>query len=326
MNIGLLVGREGTFPPALIAEINKRNAGVVASYVKIGAVKLGQSSDYDVIIDRISHEVPFYRAFLKSAVLSGTKVINNPFWWTADDKFFNYSLADRMGIAIPRTALLPQKTYKEGVVSESLRNLEYPLDWNGIIDYVGLPAIIKPYDGGGWRGVSKVDTRQELMDRYDESGTDCMVLQEFIPFDHYVRSYCIGRREVWPMPYDPISRRYMVVPGYLDSKVEERVRRETIMINEALGYDINTVEFAIADGIPYAIDYMNPAPDADWWSVGSVYFKWLVEKIADFAIEVAVHAVPTSKQHSWDQLLNAKIDPSFPDESLHEPIGVPPAE
>jgi hypothetical protein len=164
------------------------------------------------------------------------------------------------------------------------------------------------------------------MDRYNESGTDCMVLQEFIPFDHYVRSYCIGRREVWPMPYDPISRRYMVVPGYLDSKVEERVRRETIMINEALGYDINTVEFAIADGIPYAIDYMNPAPDADWWSVGSVYFKWLVEKIADFAIEVALHAVPTSKQHSWDQLLNAKIDPSFPDESLHEPIGVPPAE
>jgi len=308
MKIGLLVGREGTFPQALLNEINGRQKGAVAEYVRIGGVRMAEPCPYDVIIDRISHEVPFYRAYLKSAALSGVKVINNPFWWTADDKFFNYSLATGLGIAVPRTVLLPQKDYKEGVVSESLRNLEYPLNWDQIIDYVGLPAFMKPYDGGGWRGVSKIHDRNELMEKYDQSGTDCMVLQQFIPFDHYVRSYCIGKKEVWPMPYDPIFRRYLVVEAYLNPELDERVRRETILINQALGYDINTVEFAIADGIPYAIDYMNPAPDADWWSVGTVYFKWMVQKVADLAIDVALRGDSTIKSLRWNDLLNSRVD------------------
>jgi hypothetical protein len=307
MKIGILVGREGTFPQALINEINRRHAGVTAEYITVGGVRMAEKVEYDTIVDRISHEIPFYRAFLKTAVLGGTKVINNPFWWTADDKFFNYSLATYMGIAIPKTVLLPQKDYKEGVVSESLRNLEYPLDWQGILDYIGLPAFIKPYDGGGWRGVSRVNNIQELMEKYDASGTDCMVLQEYIAFDHYVRSYCIGKRDVYPMPYDPVFQRYLVADNYLDPAIEERVRRETILINEALGYDINTVEFAIKDGTPYAIDYMNPAPDADWWSVGSVYFKWMVEKVADLAVDTALHGEPTIKQHRWIDFLNDEI-------------------
>ena len=307
MRIGLLVGREATFPQALISEINGRNNGVNAEYISLGGVRMAEKCEYEVIIDRISHEVPFYRSYLKSAVLSGTKVINNPFWWTADDKFFNYSLATYLGIAVPRTILLPQKDYKQGVVTESLRNLKYPLDWDEIVEHVGLPAFIKPYDGGGWRGVSRVNTMQELMEKYDASGTDCMVLQQAIPFDHYVRCYCIGKKDVWPMAYDPIFQRYLVVDNYLDQKTDERVRREALEINEALGYDINTVEFAIVDGIPYAIDYMNPAPDADWWSVGSVYFKWLVDKVADLAIETALHGEPTLACHRWDELLKNDI-------------------
>lgn len=307
MKIGLLVGREATFPVALLNEINRRNEGVTAEFIKIGGVKMAEKCEYDVIVDRISHEIPFYRAYLKNAVLSGTKVLNNPFWWTADDKFFNYALATKLGIAIPKTVLLPQKEYKEGVVSESLRNLEYPLDWDSICDYIGFPAFIKPYDGGGWRGVSKVNNFSELMKKYDESGTDCMVLQEYIPFDHYVRSYCIGKKDVYPMPYDPVAHRYLVVDGYLDVATEDRVIRETILINEALGYDINTVEFAILDGVPYAIDYMNPAPDADWWSVGTVYFKWMAEKVADLSIRAAKYGEPTLKAHRWDEFLKNDI-------------------
>jgi hypothetical protein len=307
MKIGLLVGREATFPPALIHEINRRQAGITAEYVKVGGVRMAEPCEYAVIIDRISHEVPFYRAYLKNAVLSGTKVINNPFWWTADDKFFDYSLATKLGIAIPRTVLLPQKAYKEGVVSESLRNLKYPLDWDEIIAHVGLPAFMKPYDGGGWRGVTKVNTAQEMMAAYDASGTDCMMLQQYIPYDRYVRSYCVGRREVCVMPYDPVARRYLVVKDYLPPETQERVCRETILINEALGYDINTVEFAIADGVPYAIDYMNPAPDADWWSVGTVYFKWLVQKVADFAIDVALRGELTLSRLRWSEFLNYQV-------------------
>ncbi len=168
-------------------------------------------------------------------------------------------------------------------------------------------SVVVYIHGGGWRGVSKVNTFQELMDKYDASGTDCMVLQEYIPFDHYVRSYCIGKKEVCPMPYDPVGQRYLFVDDYLDPQTEDRVRRETILINEALGYDINTVEFAILDGEPYAIDYMNPAPDADWWSVGTHYFKWMVEKVADLAIETALRGEPTLKHHRWDDLLKSDI-------------------
>src|SRR4030095_3175872 len=98
MTIGILVGREGTFPQALINEINNRNAGVTAEYVKIGGIRMAEPCEYRVIVDRISHEVRVYRPYLKTAVLAGTIVINNPFWWTADDKFFNYALADKMGI------------------------------------------------------------------------------------------------------------------------------------------------------------------------------------------------------------------------------------
>jgi hypothetical protein len=278
---------------------------VTAEYIKIGGVQMAEPCEYRLIVDRISHEVPFYRAFLKNAVLSGTIVVNNPFWWTADDKFFNYCLADRLGIAVPRTVLLPQKSYKEGVVDESLRNLKYPIDWDEIIESVGgFPCFMKPYDGGGWRGVSKINNPAQLFEKYNESGTDVMVLQEGVEFDHYVRTYTIGKRDVWPMPYDPIFQRYLVVPDYLDAETEERCRRDAVLICEALGYDINTVEFAIKDGVCYAIDYMNPAPDADWWSVGSVYFEWLVQKVADLCIEQALYGEPSLRAHRWNELLD----------------------
>jgi len=108
--IGVLFGREDTFPWALIERINNRNEkDIVAEAVKLGAVQMAAPSGYRLIIDRISQDVPFYRAFLKNAVLSGTTVINNPFWWSADDKFFNYALASQLGVAIPKTVLLPHK-------------------------------------------------------------------------------------------------------------------------------------------------------------------------------------------------------------------------
>ena len=266
--VGLLVGRERTFPVSLIESINERGGGeVVAEFVKLGGVRLDWPKAYDLIIDRISHEVPFYRAFLKRAALEGTIVINNPFWWSADDKFFNFSLATKLGVAIPKTVLLPQKAYIEGITSDSLRNLEFPLDWEAIAEHVGFPAIIKPFDGGGWKNVSRVNSLEELWRVYDTTGTLCMTLQEMIDWDRFVRCYCIGQRDVLIMPYDPrkpylSGEQYIHDPTYLSGEVAERVARDVLTLNRALGYDINTVEFAIKDDIPYAIDFMNPAPDA----------------------------------------------------------------
>ena len=309
--VGILVGREKTFPSALIERINERGGGAVeAEFIKLGGVRLDEASHYDIIIDRISHEVPFYRAFLKRAALEGTYIINNPFWWSADDKFFNYSLATKLGVAIPRTVLLPQKDYIEGITSESLRNLEFPLDWQGVVDYVGLPAIIKPFDGGGWKNVSRVNSLEELWRVYDTTGTLCMTLQEFIQFDQFVRCYCIGQEEVMIMPYDPrkpylSGEQYINDPHYLSTELAQRIAEDVRKLNRALGYDINTVEFAIKDGIPYAIDFMNPAPDAELASVGEFYHNWVTNAVVELVFKRLAEP-QTAPRYRWDAMLNPR--------------------
>jgi glutathione synthase/RimK-type ligase-like ATP-grasp enzyme len=307
--VGVLVGREKTFPEAIIQQINDRGRGeVVAEYLKLDGIRFDAPPQYDLVIDRISHEVPFYRATLKRMALEGTKVINNPFWWSADDKFFNYSLGKKLGVAIPKTVLLPQKDYIEGIVSESLRNLAFPIDWQGIVDYVGLPAFLKPFDGGGWKNVSKINSLEELWVDYNKTGTLCMTLQESIDFDQFVRCYCVGQEEVMIMAYDPrkpylSGEQYVHNPDYLEAALADRVRKDVRTLCSALGYDINTVEFAIKDGVPYAIDFMNPAPDAELASVGEFYHTWIVNAVTDLVFKRLAEPKEGSR-YRWDALLN----------------------
>jgi hypothetical protein len=307
--VGILVGREKTFPEAVINKVNQRGNGeTIAEFVKLGGVRHDDPPRYDLVVDRISHEVPFYRASLKRLALEGTIIINNPFWWSADDKFFNYSLAPKLGVAVPKTVLLPQKDYIPGIVSESLRNLEFPLDWQGIIDYVGMPAIMKPFDGGGWKNVSRVNSLEELWAEYEKTGTLCMTLQEFIDFDQFVRCYCIGQEEVMVMAYDPrkpylSGEQYIHNPDYLEPKLHGRVVNDVRTLNRALGYDMNTVEFAIKDGVPYAIDFMNPAPDAELSSVGEFYHNWVTDAVTDLIFK-RLAETRTARPYRWDGFLN----------------------
>jgi hypothetical protein len=244
--------------------------------------------DYAVIIDRISHEVPYYRTFLKHAVLRGAVVVNNPFMWSSDDKLFDASLATALGVASPRTVALPNKEYIPGIKhDESLRNLKYPLDWEQIIDYVGLPCILKDAHGGGWRDVYVCRTVEDLLDNYNSSGQLTMVVQEFIEWDHFVRCLALGRREVLPMKYDPRGRRYLVEHAHLSPELGRRVVDDSLTLMRALGYDMCSLEWAIKDGVPYAIDFMNPAPDMDLYSLTPHYFEWTVSHMADMAIRLA---------------------------------------
>jgi hypothetical protein len=306
--VGILAGREQTFPDALIKNINERGQGeVTADFIKLGGIRHDDPPRYDLVVDRISHEVPFYRATLKRMALEGTVIINNPFWWSADDKFFNYSLARKLGVAVPKTVLLPQKDYMAGIVSASLRNLEFPLDWQGIVDYVGLPAFLKPFDGGGWKNVSKINSIEELWAEYDQTGTLCMTLQEGIDFDQFVRCYCVGQEEVMIMAYDPrkpylSGEQYVHNPDYLAPELAERVRRDVRTLCTALGYDLNTVEFAIKDGIPYAIDFMNPAPDAELASVGEFYHNWITQAVTDLVFKRLKQQ--QTPRYRWDALLS----------------------
>lgn len=309
--VGILVGREVTFPESIIKTINEKGGGeITAEYVTIGGIRLDETKQYEVIIDRISHEVPYYRATLKRMALEGTYIINNPFWWSADDKFFNFSLAAKLGVAIPKTVLLPQHSYIPDITPESLRNLEFPIDWQSIVDYVGFPAFLKPFDGGGWKNVSKIHSLEELWREFNRSGTLCMTLQEGIEFDQFVRCYCVGQEKVLIMPYDPTKpylsgMQYVNIDDYLSPELHARVEKDVQTICRALGYDLNTVEFAIKDNIPYAIDFMNPAPDAELASVGEYNHNWIVNALSDFIIEkISSGKVEPVQHYRWDALLN----------------------
>ena len=224
--IGLLVGREWSFPPAFIEAVAKRQSGVVADYIKLDATRMAQPVPYTLIIDRISHEVGFYRAFLKHATRMGVTVVNNPFMWSADDKFFDATVAVQNGVAHPKTMVLPNKDYIPGIShSESLRNLAYPLDWRGVAEHIGFPCVLKDAHGGGWRDVYICHSMEELIHHYNISGLLTMVVQEFVKWDQYVRCMVLGREQVLPMPYDPRERKYIPDPGYLPKELEARVRQ-----------------------------------------------------------------------------------------------------
>jgi hypothetical protein len=310
--IGLLCGREHSFPPAFLSRVNELGAphGLRAEMVKLAGTRMNEPSRYRVIVDRISHEVEYYRGAMKHAVLQGTYLINNPFWWTADDKYFNYAVMDRLGVAIPRTVLLPQKAYPADLdlTPESLHNLAYPIDWDALLDYVGRPAILKPYSGGGWKHVYKVHDRQELLDSYDRTAPYCMTLQQFIDFDLYVRCFTFGKTDIIPVAYDPRERRYLVEHAYLPADVGARVMRDAQTINLALGYEMNTIEFAIANGIPYAIDFLNPAPDFERDRITPFYFSHVVEKMAQLVMDRALNGHPAQYWPRWEEMLG--IGPS----------------
>ena len=302
LKVGLFVGREWSFPPAFIEEVNKREEGVTAEYVKIAGTWMDEPCPYAVIVDRISHEVPYYRSYLKNAVLQGTKVVNNPFMWTADDKFFEASLATKLGIASPKTVVLPNKDYVPGIVHpDSLRNLDM-VNWDTVLDYISLPCVLKDAHGGGWRDVYICHSKQELLDAYNESGLLTMILQEFIEWEHYVRCMCLGQEAVLPMKYNPKERKYYVEHDHLSPELGKQIVDDSLALVQALGYDMNTVEWAIRDGVPYAIDFMNPAPDMDIYSLQPHYFNWVVHAMADMAIRMAKEAAPQLSELRWHAL------------------------
>lgn len=298
MKIGILSGKE-TFTDVIIDEINGRAIpGLTAEFCVLDAARIYEPGPYRVILDRISHWITYYRTYLKNAALTGTCVVNNPFWFSADDKFFNYSLAKKLNVPVPRTVCLPSRDYSADIEVTDLRNLAYPLDWEGIINYVGFPAVLKPYDGYGWRDVTVVNNADELMDAYNASGEDVMMLQEFIAFEHYVRAFVVGKKHVLPIKYDPGERHYLVDHEHLSPQLGEAIVKDCVRLNESLGYDLNTVEFAVRDGTAYAIDFMNPVPEAKPEVITPVYFQWLIKHVADILIDYAVsgQATPTQMQ------------------------------
>ncbi|HEY7114243.1 MAG TPA: hypothetical protein VIA45_15035 [Thermoanaerobaculia bacterium] len=311
--IGVLFGQERSFPLALVDRINSSGASdVVAEPVKVGGISLETPKKYDLVLDRISQDIPFYRAVLKKLVSDGTIVVNNPFWWSADDKFFNNVIARGLGVAVPKTVILPSNQHPPDTTSESMSNLVFPLEWDEIFAHIGFPAFFKPYSGGGWKSVYRVANPEEFFQAYRDSGQHVMTLQEEIDFQDYFRCYVIGRKHVHIMRYDPRQphhARYVNDGQTIDPAMYERVQADCLKLTGALGYDFDTLEFAVRDGVPYAIDFLNPAPDADPASVGQQNFEWVLDHSARWLVErVREGAEPAARYH-WQEFLGGGAAP-----------------
>ncbi len=302
--IGILFGKERSFPEALIERINSKNIkDITAEAVLIDKVVQGESSGYAVIIDRISQDVPFYRAYLKNAAICGTAVINNPFWWSADEKFFNNCLAVKINVPVPKTVIIPSSTMPVDTTDQSFSNLKYPMDWETIFNYIGFPAYMKPHAGGGWKNVYKVENPEDFFTKHGETGELIMMLQEEIVFDEYYRCYGIGGKHVHIMPYEPRNPHHLryVADFKPDKERTELLTYLVLKICNYLGYDFNTVELALRNGVPYAIDFCNPAPDAEITSVGQENFDWVVETSANYAIERAQQQEDDKDNLTWGE-------------------------
>jgi hypothetical protein len=301
MKIGVMRGRENSFPNALIEKINGMKAGVTAEFVMLGGTSLNEPCPYRVILDRISHEVPYYQVYLKQASLQGTYVVQNPFWVHQDDKFFGYSLAQKLGIPMPKTVVLPNREYITDINSESLRNL-WPVDWDARLKEVGLPCYMKPAFGGGWKNINKIRTKEEAIDAWNKSGQLTMMLQESIEWEDYIRCITIGRKYTRPIRYIPRPGgmgEYVQDLSVVNKKHAKLAEEYSILFNEAIGYDTNALEFAVRNDTLYAIDITNHACDMDHRSLKDAHFPWVVEHVSKFLVDTAKSGARNAASGDW---------------------------
>lgn len=295
--IGLLIGSEWDWPSAFMDFVNEKGEGITAELVKISSTPVNDVPPYTLIIDRISHVIPYYRAYLKYATLYETHVVNDPDTWSSDNKFFGIALANKLGLAIPRTVILPNKDVAREVTPSSFRNLSYPMDWQGIIDYVGVPAIFKDIRSGGRRLVYRVNSVDELIQQYDESGTRTMLLQELIDSDDHIHGFVVGQEAVMLLRYSLADGRYLPDIVENESQLGRPIVKATLRLAQTYGYDINMVEFIIKDDKLYVINSTNPAPVMDRELMTPEQFDWCVQQIARLAIE-RVKQPPSTNLHS----------------------------
>jgi hypothetical protein len=276
--IGILVGQEQDWPNAFITAVNQQTDVATAEFVKLGGTFLNERCPYDLIIDRISHEISYYRSYLKVAALQGCIVINDPLVWSADSKFFNNAITNKLGFKSPRSVVLPNKEVEEENKPDSFRNLVYPMDWAGIIDYVGVPAIFKDVSVGGRRLVYRVHSVDELIQRYDESGTRTMILQQIIESDVHIHAFVIGQEKVQLLRYSLSDGRYL--PDLIDaqSTTGRSLTQAAITLSQTFGYDINMVEFVLQGDTPYVINSTNPAPSIDKTLMNDEQFAWCLQE------------------------------------------------
>lgn len=292
VKIGLLIGAESDWPEALMTAVQESGENAAAELVKIGSIMMDEAVNFDVIIDRMSHKVPFYRAYAKHAAMHGVYLINNPFIWDVDSKFLGTAVLAKLGLKSPRTVILPNKYIESETTPDTFRNLKYPMDWDAIIAYVGVPAIFKDIHSGGRQFASRVHNVDELIQRYDESNTRTTVLQEIVASTDNLHAFVIGQQDVMILHYSHANGTYL--PGFLatDEGLGQKLAESARRITQIYQYDVNMVEFVVKNENIYVINNTNPVPDIDRRMMSGEQFGWCIRKMAQWAIERGQRPLP----------------------------------
>lgn len=314
--IGILYGMEQSFPFAVNDYINQNKYKLIKSeLITIKAQRIDSFIEYNVILDRASYEVPFYHSILMQSALGNVKVVNNPFWNYPEDNFFNFSLAMKLGINVPKTAILPSKENPAGTSPESFRNLLYPLNWEEVFNYVGFPSIIKPNHGNSGKNAFTVYNENEFFSAYDFTGHTTMILQEYIDFHKYFRIYVIGKKYYKMVDYDPrkpMHLRFSDQPVSIEPEIEKEITRIAIKICSALGFDFNAVDIALKGDTYYVMSFLNPVPLIEKSFMKSEDFNWLVATTGDFIINLAQEGKYIPSEYTWSKYLKGPKTPPKP--------------
>ena len=275
----------------------------VVDRVTIDPFNLRKRVSYDVVVDRLTHWHANTREWIKKAViLDDLYVFNNPWSVQSMEKQTSYCAMMRLGLPVPETWMIPPKEYEPNAdLDSTLRQYASLFDLKSIGDTLNYPLFMKPYDGGGWVGVTKADDVDQLRDAYEASGKFLMHVQEGVwPWKHFVRCVGVGP-QVRVIAYDPeapLHGRYTPRFDHLPPTDLAHLRAVTLTVNAFFGWDFNSCECLERDGVWYPIDYANPCPDSQVTSLDR-HFPWLVLAKMRWALFCAATKRPFRKNLNW---------------------------
>ena len=249
--------------------------------VTIEPFNLKKASPYDLVIDRLTHWYSTSREWIKKAILlDDVYVFNNPWAVQSMEKQTTYCAMMRLGLPIPETVLVPPKEYEPVAdLQPTLERYAEMFDLGKVGRELGYPMFMKPYDGGGWKSVSRVDDEGQLRAAYEQSGKLVMHLQKgVVPFDMFVRAIGLGP-QVKIVRYDPsapLHARYVDELDVVSAEDAAVLEDICLTINAFFGWDFNSCESLLKDGVWHPIDFANPCPDSQVTSL-HCHFPWLVK-------------------------------------------------
>jgi hypothetical protein len=272
--------------------------------VTIEPFELRRPVPYDVVLDRVTHWYTTSREWIKKAILyDDLYVLNNPWTIQSMEKATTYTAMMRLGLPVPETWIVPPKEYepREDLASTLERYAEL-FDLDEVGGKLGYPLFMKPYDGGAWVGVDRIDNAEQLNAAYEKSGKRLMHLQKAVsPFDLFVRAVGIGPqvRCVRYEPSAPLHKRYEIAFSFLSAEEASVLRDMTLTINSFFGWDFNSCEALRQDGVFYPIDFANACPDSQVTSL-HYHFPWLVKAQVRWSLFCAATGRKMRKMVDWE--------------------------